>query len=244
MDGTVVTVNNGRVVEFFPVSSQSADFDFTDKYKTLNINLFSHQFCEDAFRRLLHTYAHEVDGSCFYSVVVAMLTVEGAYTLDAEIVNGEHWTEVDDPNDLAVANYKFDPDQRVDTLNQTIGGYWNFDLLDFSVERNQYFPTGPMLAALRHALPDLIADLGSDQASLNAKLGYFLECDPARLQVIHGPSQVSSVLRKPFDLHDLIAIRAAHAMTDGLRRDRVSLTARGAHELEGTVCHFLSEIPR
>ena len=50
--------------------------------------------------------------------------------------------------------------------------------------------------------------------------------------------------RFELDLHDLIAMRAAHAMTDGLRRDRVSLTARGAHELEGTVCHFLSEIPR
>jgi histidinol-phosphate/aromatic aminotransferase/cobyric acid decarboxylase-like protein/choline kinase len=198
MDGTVVSITDGRVVEFFPISSQDADFDYTDKYKTLNINLFNHQFCEEAFRPLLHSYAYEVDSSCFYSVVVAMLTIGGDHALDAEIVNGEHWAEVDDPNDLAVANYKFDPEQRVNTINQTIGGLWNFDLLDFSVERNQYFPTGPMLAAMRHALPDLIADHGSDQATLNAKLGYFLECDPALLQVIHGPLQVSPTLRRRF----------------------------------------------
>ena len=198
MDGTVVSIVNGRIVEFFPVSTQDADFDFTDKYKTLNINLFSRQFCDRAFRALLHSYSHEVDASCFYSVVVAMLTVDGAHTLDAEVVNGEHWAEVDDPNDLAVANYKFDPDQRVITMDETIGGYWCLDLLDFSVERNQYFPNGPMLAAMRHGLPDLIADYGSDQAILNSKLSYFLQCDPARLQVLHGLTQVSPILRRLF----------------------------------------------
>ena len=213
MDGTVVSIVNGRVTEFFPVSSQDADFDFTDKYKTLNINLFSHQFCEEAFRPLLHSYAHEVDSSCFYSVVVALLTVDGAHALDAEIVGGEDWAEVDDPNDLAVANYKFDPDQRVDTLNQTIGGYWNLDLLDFSVERNLYFPTGPMMAAMRHALPDLIADPGSDQATLNSKLGYFLECDPARLQVMHSPLQVSPTLQRRFTGRHVFAPASSLAAT-------------------------------
>jgi histidinol-phosphate/aromatic aminotransferase/cobyric acid decarboxylase-like protein len=46
-----------------------------------------------------------------------------------------------------------------------------------------------MLAAMRHALPDLVTNYGSRQVVLNEKLSYFLLCDPGRLQVLHGASQ-------------------------------------------------------
>ena len=45
MDGTVVAVENGLITQVIPPHLQSADFDYSDKYKTLNIYRFSREFC-------------------------------------------------------------------------------------------------------------------------------------------------------------------------------------------------------
>jgi len=59
---------------------------------------------------------------------------------------------------------------------------------------NVHFPTPAMMAAMRHALPDLISRYGSTQEVLNEKLSWFVGCDPARLQVVHGASQAFPIL--------------------------------------------------
>jgi len=113
-------------------------------------------------------------------------------------VRESDWVEVDDPNDLAVAAYSFDPAQRASLLDRTFGGHWSLDLLDFSLPRNAYFPTAAMHAAMRHALPDVITGYGSAQRVLDEKAGFFLRCDPARVHLLNGASQAYPVLRQRF----------------------------------------------
>ncbi len=198
MDGTVVAIRDGFVTDVYPTDTQGADFSYADKFKTLNIYRFGRDFCRTAFQPLLHTYANDIDSSCYYEIVLGMLTNIRAHRVSAEVVAGERWAEVDDPNDLAVASFQFEPERRSTILDETFGGHWNFDIVDFSFMRNAYFPTDVMLAAMRHALPELIADYGSAQPILNEKLGYFLQCDPERLEVLHGASQVFPILGRAF----------------------------------------------
>lgn len=198
MDGTVVTIHDGLVSDVYPSDTQGADFSYIDKFKTLNIYRFDREFCRTAFRPLLHTYANDVDSSCYYEIVLGMLTNIRAHKISAEVVTGERWAEVDDPNDLAVASFQFEPERRGAILDGAFGGHWNFDVVDFSFMRNAYFPTGAMLAAMRFALPELIADYGSAQPILNEKLSYFLRCDRLRLQVLHGASQIFPILARIF----------------------------------------------
>lgn len=196
MDGTVVQLEDGLITEVFPSDAQGADFSYEDKFKTLNIYRFDREFCERAYRPLLHTYAHDIDSSSYYELVLGMLNNIRAHRVSAEVVEGERWVEVDDPNDLAVATFQFSPDQRAAILDRTFGGHWNFDVTDFSFMRNAYFPTGAMMAMFRHALPTLVASYGSAQSVLNEKLGYFLRCPPDRVQVLHGASQVFPVMAR------------------------------------------------
>jgi histidinol-phosphate/aromatic aminotransferase/cobyric acid decarboxylase-like protein/choline kinase len=198
MDGTVVAIRDGCVADVYPTDTQGADFSYAEKYKTLNIYRFDRVFCAKILRPILHTYSNVIDPSCYYELVLGMLTNLPAHRIHAEIVTGERWAEVDDPNDLAVASFQFDADRRSEVLNSAFGGHWNYDILDFSFMRNAYFPTGAMLAALRQALPELVASYGSAQPILNEKLGYFLRCDPGRLQVLHGASQVFPILGRTF----------------------------------------------
>jgi histidinol-phosphate/aromatic aminotransferase/cobyric acid decarboxylase-like protein/choline kinase len=198
MDGTVVSVADGLVRQVFPPHVQGPDFQYADKYKTLNIYRFKRDFCVKTLAPLVKVYADQVDANSYYELVLGMLANVPAQHIVAEVVDGEQWTEVDDPNDLAVARFQFEPEQRVEILDRTFGGQWSFEMLDFSFMRNSYFPTEGMLAAMRHALPSLIQRYGSTQNVLNEKLGWFLDRDPRRLQTLHGGTQAFPLLRQMF----------------------------------------------
>jgi histidinol-phosphate/aromatic aminotransferase/cobyric acid decarboxylase-like protein/choline kinase len=198
MDGTVVSVSGGLVRQVFPPHVQGPDFQYADKYKTLNIYRFKRDFCKNTLGPLVKVYADQVDANSYYELVLGMLANVPAQQIVAEVVEGEQWAEVDDPNDLAVARFQFEPEQRAEILDRTFGGQWSFELLDFSFMRNSYFPTEGMLAAMRHALPSLVQRYGSRQEVLNEKLGWFLDRDPRRLQALHGGTQGFPLLRDMF----------------------------------------------
>lgn len=198
MDGTVVAMRDGVITEVHPTDTQGPDFSYNEKYKTLNIYRFDREFCRTTFRPLLNTYANEIDSSCYYELVLGMLTNVPSHRIFGEVVEGERWAEVDDPTDLAASTFLFQPERRAELLDRTFGGHWRLDVLDFSFMRNVHFPTGAMLAGMRWALPELVSSYGSSQPVLNEKLGYFLRCDSGRVQVLHGASQAFPILARIF----------------------------------------------
>lgn len=199
MDGTVVAVADGMIRGVFPPHVQGPDFRYGDKFKTLNIYRFQRDFCVNTLAPLVNVYANRVDANSYYELVLGMLANVPEQRIAAEVVDGEQWTEVDDPNDLAVARFHFEPERRAEILDRTFGGQWSFDLLDFSFMRNSYFPTEGMLAAMRHALPALMGRYGSTQEVINEKLGWFLQRDARRIQTLHGGTQAFPILQELFE---------------------------------------------
>lgn len=198
MDGTVVTVSEHIVSSIIPPHLQGRDFDFSDKFKTLNIYKFSRDFCTTIFSKLLTYYAEAIDDNSYYELVLGILIYMRWQTIHAEILHGEKWAEVDDPNDLRVAEYIFTGHLRGDILSTTLGGYWSHDIVDFSYIRNMYFPIPSMLSEMRNNLPALVQNYGSTQAVLNQKLAYFLLCDETRVHALNGAAQAYPLLREYF----------------------------------------------
>jgi len=196
MDGTVVAVRDDVITNIIPPHLQDTNFDFSDKYKTLNIYKFSKEFCNTAFRQLLTYYTKVIDSNCYYELILGILIYLQRETIYAEIVDGEKWSEVDDPNNLWMADYKFSAGKQLEILQGTFGGYWNHDLIDFCFIRNMYFPNHSMLAELRSNLPRLIHNYGSKQAVLDQKLAYFLLCQKDRVTVLNGASQAYPLLKE------------------------------------------------
>jgi histidinol-phosphate/aromatic aminotransferase/cobyric acid decarboxylase-like protein/choline kinase len=194
MDGTVVAVADGMITQVFPPHLQGEDFDYRDKYKTLNVYRFDGEFCRTRFQPLLSCYANVIDSGVYYELVLGMLINMQRERVRAEVVDGDRWTEVDDPNDLAVARFVFEPARRLEILERAFGGHWNFDVLDFTFMRNMYYPTDAMIAAMRRALPALARNYGSTQRVLNGKLALALRSDSARVQCLHGAAQVFPLL--------------------------------------------------
>jgi len=198
MDGTVVTIEDDVITSVIPPHLQGRDFDFTDKYKTLNIYRFEREFCAGPFKDLLHFYTEAFDRKSYYELILGALIY-----LHREQINGvclsdelsRRWAEVDDPNDLWLAEFSFNESARLPLVEGTMGGYWNLDIVDFAFIRNMYFPTASMHAEMKNALGLLVENYGSTQARLCDKLGYALELPPERVVVLNGASEYFPILR-------------------------------------------------
>jgi histidinol-phosphate/aromatic aminotransferase/cobyric acid decarboxylase-like protein/choline kinase len=198
MDGTVVTVEDHVIRSIIPPHLQGPSFDFADKFKTLNIYKFSREFCASVFKQLLSYYTKTIDDNCYYELILGILIYVGQAQIHAEVLDGEAWAELDDPNDLRVAEFVFDRGARPAIIEEAFGGLWAHNVLDFGFIRNMHFPPGAVFAELKGNLPNLLANYGSRQSILNQKLAYVLLCDPTRLLALNGASQAYPLLRSYF----------------------------------------------
>ncbi len=198
MDGTVVSVTDGVVTSVIPPHLQGANFDFSDKFKTLNIYKFSAEFCRDTFRGLLQWYANTMDNNIYYELILGILIYLRQARIYVEFVNDAPWSEVDDPCDLRVAEFTFEPDRRRALLEETMGGYWSLELLDFHFLRNMHWPTPAMYGELRRNLPALMQNYCSSQVILDMKLAWWLLCREGRATVLPGLSFVFPLLQRRF----------------------------------------------
>jgi histidinol-phosphate/aromatic aminotransferase/cobyric acid decarboxylase-like protein/CTP:molybdopterin cytidylyltransferase MocA len=194
MDGTLITVENDVITSVIPSHQQGPKFDFSDKYKTLNIYKFSKGFCESTFKKLLIYYAKVIDSHCYYEMVLGMLIYMQRETIHAEVIDKESWAEVDDPNDLRAAEFLFNPGGRLHEIDRSFGGFWNYDFLDFGFIRNMYFPTPSMYSEMRNSLEALLQSYCSVHDILREKLAYLLLCEKEPLNVLGGACQAFPVL--------------------------------------------------
>lgn len=194
MDGTVVTVDNDLITNIIPPHLQGPGFDFSDKYKTLNIYRFSREFVQTSFRKLLSFYATVYNDNCYYELILGILVYMRHEQIFACDVSGAKWCEVDDANDLRLAEIAFSEDGGVASLDKAFGGFWNIPVMDFAFIRNMYFPNNSILADMRYNLPDLLQNYGSAQEILNQKLAHFLLVPKERVCLLNGLSQVYPML--------------------------------------------------
>jgi histidinol-phosphate/aromatic aminotransferase/cobyric acid decarboxylase-like protein/choline kinase len=198
MDGTVVTINENRITNVIPTHMQDYNFNFTDKYKTLNIYKFSKSFVSDTFKPLIHYYVNSIAKTSYYELILGILVYIQKQEIYAEIVEDENWAEVDDPNDLKIANFLFNKEERHNILSSSWGGFWNYDILDYYFIRNMYFPNSSILSELRTHLNKLTTSYGSNQDILNEKLSFFIQCNKENCFLLNGASQVYPFLKSFF----------------------------------------------
>lgn len=198
MDGTVVTVQGEMILHIIPPHLQGPGFDFSDKFKTLNIYKFSRDFAQTTFRRLLSFYATTYNDNCYYELVLGILVYMRQAQIFACDVGDALWCELDDPNDVRIAEWTFAERGRIEAMDAAFGGFWNLPIVDFAFIRNMHFPNHSILSDMRYNLPSLVHNYGSTQAVLNRKLAYFLQTPPENVCLLNGLSQVYPILRTLF----------------------------------------------
>lgn len=163
MDGTMVRVNeNDFIVNFVPKKAFKYS-DVDSYYKTVNIYKFSKEFLRNEYVPFLEAYTKAMGNNEYYEQILRVLTLLDTTELKALRLNGEKWYEIDDIQDLDIAETLFaSKSELMHRYNMRYGGHWRFPkLLDFCYLVNPFFPTKTMRDEMRANFDTLLTEYPS-----------------------------------------------------------------------------------
>ena len=164
MDGTCVKLAADDSIEAFIPGKKFKFNEINEYYKTVNLYKFSKHFSETHYVPFLEAYQAALGENEYYEQVLRVITMLDEPEIKAKRLDGQRWYEIDDIQDLDIAESIFTPDddERVRLLQGRYGGYWRYPkLLDFCYLVNPYFPPEKMKDELRANFDILLTEYPS-----------------------------------------------------------------------------------
>ncbi|MCH5203694.1 MAG: aminotransferase class I/II-fold pyridoxal phosphate-dependent enzyme [Oscillospiraceae bacterium] len=164
MDGTCVKLSDDDSIEAFVPGKKFRFNEIKSYYKTVNLYKFSKHFSETHYVPFLNAYQTALGQNEYYEQVLRVITLLDDPGIKAKRLDGQSWYEIDDIQDLDIAESIFTPDEdeRVRLIQSRYGGYWRYPkLLDFCYLVNPYFPPERMKDELRANFDTLISEYPS-----------------------------------------------------------------------------------
>lgn len=163
MDGTMVRIDeDDNIVNFVPKSA----FNYRETsgyYKTVNIYKFSKEFSTTKYVPFLEAYSKVVGNNEYYENVLRIITFLNSHDLKALRVGDLKWYEIDDKQDLDIAEALFaDEEDILRKFYGRFGGYWRFpQMLDYCYLVNPYFPSERMVDEMQANFKTLLTEYPS-----------------------------------------------------------------------------------
>ena len=131
MDGTVVTLDDEDCILDF-IGKKNFRFEDTKRYyKTVNIYKFSKEFSASHYVPFLEAYCKALGNNEYYEQVLKVITLLDRPEIKAVRLEDEIWYEIDDEQDLDIAESLFakGPD-KLKKYQKRYGGYWRYPGID------------------------------------------------------------------------------------------------------------------
>lgn len=181
MDGTVVTCDkSGYITQFIDKADINYDF-INDYYKTVNVYKLSKEFCKNVYLPFLEAYMKAYGLNSYYETTLKVVAHLSRTQLYGYEIGDTPWYEIDDAQDLDIANVMFSKGkQKYDLVISKFGGYWRYDtMLDFCYLVNPYFPTKDFIQKMQREFPVLLGAYpsGLNMQNMNAERIFGIEQD-------------------------------------------------------------------
>ena len=163
MDGTMVLIDDDRNIVNF-VSKAAFDYSQIDKYfKTVNVYKFSRDFSRHKYVPFLEAYTKSVGNNEYYENVLRIISFLNSHDLKALPIQGNKWYEIDDKQDLDIAEALFsEPETLLRKYYTRYGGFWRFpQMLDFCYLVNPYFRRSRIIDELEANFRTLLGEYPS-----------------------------------------------------------------------------------
>jgi len=192
MDGTCVTLDENNLIKRFVPKKDFIYEEIPTYYKTVNIYKFSKEFSQQDYVPFLKAYSQALGDNEYYEQVLRVVTFLDKPLMHAMPLNGELWYEIDDIQDLDIAETMFCPPQeQIDKIAARYGGYWRYPhLKDFTYLVNPYYPPPKMRAEIKNSFDVLLENYPSGQrvnALLAAKT---FGLKPSQIVVGNGAAEI------------------------------------------------------
>lgn len=164
MDGTCVTLSEDNTIKAFIPGKHFRFEEAGSYYKTVNIYKFGKQFSVTRYVPFLEAYQAALGVNEYYEQVLRVVAMLDEPGIEAKRLSGQRWYEIDDVQDLDIAQSMFHPDEdkRVSMIQARYGGYWRYpQLLDFCYLVNPYFPPQRMMDEIKASFEKLMTQYPS-----------------------------------------------------------------------------------
>ena len=197
MDGTVIKIGaNNSVSEF--IEKKNFDFNELDNYyKTVNVYKLSKDFSKKEFIPFLDAYIKAYGENEYYELVLKIIAHLSRSRLKALDVSDITWYEIDDAQDLDIANCLFSSgEEKLKNFQKRYGGYWRFrGLLDYCYLVNPYYPPKYMIDKMNCSTMELMMQYPSGQYIEGINMGRLLnDTDEKYLVVGNGAAELINTL--------------------------------------------------
>lgn len=186
MDGTMVRIDeDNNIVNFIPKKAfKYSDVDYY--YKTVNVYKFSREFMEHKYLPFLKAYCSALGNNEYYEQVLRVICMLDNSELKALPIGEEKWYEIDDIQDLDIAQNLFAPEsEQLKLYASRYGGYWRFpQMLDYCYLVNPFFPSQRMKDELRANFDILLGQYPSGLSTNSLLAGKF--CSVQQKYIIPG----------------------------------------------------------
>ena len=172
MDGTCLKIDNNNYITAFIEKKTFNYNDIDEYYKTVNIYKFSKDFSLHQYVPFLEAYVNALGNKEYYEQVLKVIILLDNTSLQVKKLNNELWYEIDDAQDLDIAESMFcdDIDEKIKKIHSRFGGFWRYDsLIDYCYLVNPYFPPKKLIAELEAKFVSLLTQYPSGQ-SVNSLL--------------------------------------------------------------------------
>ena len=192
MDGTVTVLTEDEYIKEFV---EKKDFKFKHKgeyYKTINIYKFSKEFSESTYVPFLHAYIKSYGNNEYYELVLKAIAHLSRSYLKAYKLNQEAWYEIDDAQDLDIANALFScGEEKLKLFQKRFGGYWRFEgIKDYCYLVNPYFPSERMISQMKDNYFELLTQYPSGMAIQSINGGRMFGIDESEILVGNGAAEL------------------------------------------------------
>ncbi len=179
MDGTVVTLDEDNNISSF-LGKKEFDFHNIDSYyKTVNLYKFSKEFSVTHYVPFLEAYCRALGNNEYYEQVLKVITLLDKPDIKAVCLEDEVWYEIDDEQDLSIAEILFaSRAEKLEKMQKCFGGYWRFPkLLDFCYLVNPFYPNKKLISEMHANFTRLLTQYPSGMSvnSLTAAKNFGLK---------------------------------------------------------------------
>lgn len=193
MDGTCMVLDSDdSILDFIP--GKHLKFSETENYyKTVNIYKFSKHFCENTYVPFLRAYAKAMGDNEYYESVIKLIAMLETKEIRAKRLNGQVWYEIDDIQDLNIAETLFpvSDEQKVALMAKRYGGYWRYPkLIDFCYLVNPYYPSEKMKEEIKSNFDTLLTQYPSGMDINSLLAAKYFSVKQSQIAVGNGAAEL------------------------------------------------------
>lgn len=192
MDGTMVRISEDNDIMSFIPKKAFKYSDIEHYYKTCNIYKFSREFSATQYVPFLEAYSKAMGNNEYYEQVLRVLTALDRSSLKALPITNEKWYEIDDVQDLDIAEAMFSPeDELLGKYYRRYGGYWRFPhLKDYCYLVNPYYPSQRMKEEMRANFDVLLTEYPSGMGVNSLLAGKYFGINQNYVVVGNGAAEL------------------------------------------------------